>query len=283
MERKVGKKIILPIIFAAVFAVGIIAGVLIAKNKPAEPAEAVTASDTTVPETSEISETSVSKTEEKTESTSKTTEKTEKEKATEKTTEKTVKKKAIDSWRTAYKNYLLQHRDELTSDPDISMDEVSNEYRYTFAYIDNDNIPEIIISLGSFHASAAKILTYYNGKVIDLGDYGSNGTVRYLERKGIITGYYMGSGCYDETVVKLSGGKVTDIWNASERPKSIDSMEAPIYYSDNKEVSKEEYDAKRASIYNENELKSNQTEDYEIIGLPLTKDNINKIETLIIK
>ncbi|MBD5501805.1 MAG: hypothetical protein HDR10_11490, partial [Lachnospiraceae bacterium] len=55
--------------------------------------------------------------------------------------------------------------------------EEENEYahraRVMLALIDSDNIPELLLVEDNSHASGVKVYTYYQGSVVELGEFGS--------------------------------------------------------------------------------------------------------------
>ena len=61
-----------------------------------------------------------------------------------------------------------------------------NEPRFEYIYVDEDEIPELIISLSSTHAEAAHLYTYESGSVVSLGQFGAYGTILYSERDNLI-------------------------------------------------------------------------------------------------
>lgn len=80
---------------------------------------------------------------------------------------------AIAAYKTIVEKFLDETPD-LTGDPDMGP-------RYDIVYIDNDSIPELILSPTTVHAGGGcTIYTYVDGNAICLGDsFGSLGTIKY--------------------------------------------------------------------------------------------------------
>ena len=77
----------------------------------------------------------------------------------------TITANAEVEWKEAYIKYLLEQHE---SDSDT---------RFFMAYIDDDNIPELITASGEAHMDISRIFTYFNGDVVNLcgGDRGWSG------------------------------------------------------------------------------------------------------------
>lgn len=145
---------------------------------------------------------------EKTEETS--TEKSEKKKEQkkEKTTEKTTQKKKEEGWQTAYKKQLNDIYNN-----QIKGDSAYNDARFKLAYIDEDDIPELIVSLNFMHICPADLYTYYNGEAVSVGSFGSFGVIYFRERTNAFLGSYYSSGYGGDAVYMLKNGKAEEIWN----------------------------------------------------------------------
>lgn len=116
---------------------------------------------------------------------------------------------------------------------------------FRLAYIDGDEIPELLIMEDYIHPCGVKVYTYYNGRIIEVGEFGSIGTMRYAEKKGMIySGFYnMGEGYSD--YFKLEKGVLEQV--CALYHLDGDAFLEPIesYYEiDDVPVSEAVYDAK---------------------------------------
>ena len=60
----------------------------------------------------------------------------------------------FDKCYNVYKNVLLSLKKENSA---------YSAYKFTFAYINNDNIPDIFVTDGSYYAAGVRIYIYQNG------------------------------------------------------------------------------------------------------------------------
>lgn len=142
---------------------------------------------------------------------------------------------------------------------------------FSLIYINNDSIPELVISAkDTVHVGSAHLYCYYNGNVVDLGYIGSWGAFQYLEKEGYILSGYQGGGGYNTQVIyKMEGTTLKETISFFD---NIASGMDPIEYRINDEaVSEQEYKNKTNEwILNKNWKSSGF--DYE-----LTEANINKV------
>ena len=82
-------------------------------------------------------------------------------------------------WRQAYIDFLKNYMNKV--------DEPSY-CGFTLVYIDDDNIPELVIRDGIAHIAAASVYTFVNSKIVKLvGDLsGTYGIIGYVKRKGLV-------------------------------------------------------------------------------------------------
>lgn len=84
--------------------------------------------------------------------------------------------------------------------------------RFTTAYIDEDDIPELIVAYNSSHVAGCEIYTYYDGKVSKLegnptnGEFGSSGEILYLPYKNLFDSRYYGMGSNSDSLYKINNG-----------------------------------------------------------------------------
>ena len=115
--------------------------------------------------------------------------------------------------------------------------------KYTLAFIDNDNIPEMVVSLGNSHATGVKVFFYdpEEAKVVDTGEvYGENGGIYYYPKQSCILDYHFGQGVGNECFCKITDDYkcLRSEWYSQRLADEEGNL---IYYIDFTEVSDEEY------------------------------------------
>lgn len=136
--------------------------------------------------------------------------------------------------------------------------------RYALGYIDNDNIPELLLSDGNGHIDGVFIFSLKGKKeLVKTGKYSSFGSVAYVPKKDRIISQYGSMGWYHQVFSTFKSPKVEEVLlscnNLEEKYyKSVKTIEEFKGYDipgkdmlngvfldpkDNaKEISKEEYD-----------------------------------------
>lgn len=112
-------------------------------------------------------------------------------------------------WIAAYKNCLLDRIDRVS-------DEENTWQYFSLIYLDDDDVPELVVSEGDFHPSTASIITFYDGKVKTFSGLGSYGSFGYKEKQGVIVEGYTGSGVSSSNVWRLEKGELTCVWSGEE-------------------------------------------------------------------
>lgn len=141
-------------------------------------------------------------------------------------------------WIKAYKDVLL-NLDK--SDVELS----TQDAKFCLCYVDSDDIPELIVSTGDFHAACCYLFTYSNGKAANLGPFGTFGTIQYIEKKGIIVDSLGNNGYFNETYYKLENGMIDSLLDFE-----IETRESEIYMIDGSEITKAQYDSLVAKVTN---------------------------------
>lgn len=165
-------------------------------------------------------------------------------------------------WVSAYREFLTNYGgDEYTG--------------FSLCYIDDDDIPELVIGTKSEYAGYGDnldVYTYNNGEIyLVLPDIGFSGIIEYLERENkICFRFISGTGTMYE-IYEINNGTATCIWEGSD---NINQSEFPTAHSNGVEVSLEEYEALLVKYYPEERMSSNRNSGYLI-----TEENINKYVT----
>lgn len=122
-------------------------------------------------------------------------------------------------WATAYREYL---NDYLT--------ENENGYlpyeRFSLQYIDNDDVPELLLSTGFSHPSVVDILSFVDGEVKVVKELGEWGTICIQEKTGTVVELFQGMGYSSVVVSELKNGELTKVWKGTE-----EAVNSPDDYS----------------------------------------------------
>ena len=143
---------------------------------------------------------------------------------------------------------------------------------FSFAYIDNDEIPELLISEGSEHSSRVKIYTFDGTGAVLLCTAGSDGKAGYVKNKGYIISPYSGYGATSITVYKLENGNASSVWEGTEIANDDGSKE---YTSNGETITAKEYNEKydeyiSNAVYNT----ADGQESSKIAGYSFTEENL---------
>ncbi len=119
----------------------------------------------------------------------------------------------------AYADFLVEF---------METDEYDRMYdpRFSTVYIDEDEIPELLIHEGTAHADGVKIYNYYDEKVIDVSGqygYGGYGEVYYKEKENAIVSWYCGGGSctlYEYAIVDGARSLTTKFDNMTYNPNT---------------------------------------------------------------
>ncbi len=84
--------------------------------------------------------------------------------------------------------------------------------RFMTAYIDKDDIPELVVAYDSSHVAGCEIYTYYDDRVSKLegnytnGEFGSSGEILYLPHKNLFNSRYYGMGSNSDSLYRINNG-----------------------------------------------------------------------------
>lgn len=159
--------------------------------------------------------------------------------------------------------------------------------RFNLVFIDDNEIPELLLMEDNSHANGVKVYTYNQEMVVELGEFGSSGWMQYVERGGMIFSHFMGFGESINNFFRIEEGKAILICNMHSLPDYSSEDLTDFYEIDEISVEEEVYQAKWKELYEdheyvlighedgipikETELKSLLSE--AIDGLILTKDS----------
>ena len=165
--------------------------------------------------------------------------------------------KGFTSWKEAYETYCNETRPEN-----------DDGQTYALIYIDDDEIPELVVNSG-FEAGGCQIISYHDGLVNELQTSRLHFT--YIEKGGVICNSDGNMGGYYDNVYRLENGRWKITFNGfyheyEELPKGAkdgDSGELKRDYQiDEKEVDEETYKAKLKEVYNLDKAKEVDSTSY---------------------
>ncbi|MBR6618853.1 MAG: hypothetical protein IKK85_00745 [Clostridia bacterium] len=142
-------------------------------------------------------------------------------------------------WKTAYKTFLTEKTDDI-NESDISFD---------LGFVDSDDIPELFVSYGSYHAAKVDVYSFINGEVTLLCNGGEFGNIRYVEKSGYITSYYCGQGAWTYDIYEFKNGDCTKIHTAYDTTNATPDPELQELKIDGKDVSAEEMENLKEKYY----------------------------------
>ena len=136
-------------------------------------------------------------------------------------------------WIAAYKKYLLERirQDKAEAEDPDALDDYS-ERQFALIYLDNDDIPELVVSEATFHYAYATLVTCGDGELQTFSGLGTWGTFQYKERQGLIVEEDAHSGVSGATVWRLTQGSLQCVWSGYEAHPEIMLAEGgePEYY-----------------------------------------------------
>lgn len=142
------------------------------------------------------------------------------------------------SYMTAYWQFLKAYVEE---------NKFAYMARVALAFIDDDNIPELLLIEDNSHATGVKVYTYDQESVIELGEFGSMGSMQYVERGGMILGTFTAGGEFDDNFFRVESGEAKPVC-------SLMSYQPPdgrpeVYEIDGVSVTEEVYNKKWEELY----------------------------------
>lgn len=181
-----------------------------------------------------------------TEAQSETETETEAETKAETTTE-AKQKISPEECKAAYKAFLKKY----VKENDIE-DQGENTRKFALIFLDDDNIPELVIPQGDFHGAQCELYCFDGQSVRFLGEYGSWGRFSYRPESGYFYGGMGNQGSSTVSYYKFENGAVTELGTFTEEPKSMysdwDDPDSFDYYIGDEQVSFDEYTEKEGSI-----------------------------------
>ncbi len=206
-------------------------------------------------------------------------ESTENEIATEAAVESTTEIKSTvspEAVKSAYKEFLRKYMKE------HGENNGGEEWpKFGLIYLDDDDLPELVIPIGTIHAATCELYSFDGEKVVMVGEYGSWGSFGYYPRKGIIVGGYAGSGGVSTIYYKYRNGEAEEIAEFFQELKHWeDDPSIPEnwnYSVGEKQVSQKEYEKAENDLMKEFGLKTGEERSTEFT-YELNENSINLID-----
>lgn len=142
-------------------------------------------------------------------------------------------------WKEAYRGFLLNYEGE----SDLV------EPRFNLAYIDEDDIPELIIMDDDFHAASGDVYMYYEGEVVFIHSYGQYGGFPFVTKGNYIMSGFSGMGEEYASYHKIEDGKdvsLITLRGAADWSEEELDPEEDYYFINEEPVTKAEYEKQRA-------------------------------------
>ena len=172
------------------------------------------------------------------------------------------------SWQKAYADFLRKGGNIDSYTP-----------KFALIYIDNNDIPELVIGEGDYHAAGAYLYTVSDNIVVPilLGEHKSNrfgdyGSISYKERKGIVHTSSMGMGYVGDSIVQIEGKNAEYVIRLSNDEGAVEDPADATYTVNDKNVTKDEY---YRALYNTDF--TGYTSVYFSDMYDLTEININRL------
>ena len=163
--------------------------------------------------------------------------------------------KSEDMQQAPYARAYLEFLTEYTQD---SKDGKGQGARFSLVFVDDNDIPELLLMEDDCHAKGVKVFTYYQDQVVELGAFGSFGLMQYVERAGLIFSHYMGHGESDNDFFEIKEGQAVLICNMHSTPHRKNGIDTSLYEIDGVAVNEKTYRARWKALY--------EDQDYVLIG-----------------
>lgn len=154
--------------------------------------------------------------------------------------------------------YAQAYLEFLTEYAQNSKDGKGQGARFSLVFVDDNDIPELLLMEDDCHSKGVKVYTYYQDQVVELGAFGSSGLMQYVERAGLIFSHYMGHGESDNEFFEIKEGQAVLICNMHSTPYRKNGIDANLYEIDGVAVNEKTYRARWKALY--------EDQDYILIG-----------------
>ena len=145
--------------------------------------------------------------------------------------------------------------------------------RFGLTFIDEDDVPELLIFPDDCHAAGVKVYTYTRDRVVGLGEFGSFGKMQYVKREGMIFSTFMGQGESNSDFFHMEDGEailVSSLHSWPDYSRYEEGEYSEFYEIDERSVTEDVYQAKWEELYDSQEYVLIGYED----GIPLNETEL---------
>lgn len=170
----------------------------------------------------------------------------------------------LGKYRVAYASFLRTNKSQFYKNA-----------RFQLLDINGDLTPEMMVVDDCIHMASVRLYTYYNGKVVKLGEYGSYGEMFYIPEQNLIDSAYMHQGIISDAFYKMEKGEMKSLGNFQSVERYVNETEnwTTDYYVNSEESTKEAYEAGINKIMGGRKLKSGSWGK----SVDITEENIKKM------
>ena len=134
-----------------------------------------------------------------------------------------------DAWQSAYRAYLSDYESDGMRTP-----------KFALIYLDADDVPELAVCNGSYHAARWTVLTYRDG-VKEIGEFGGWGDLTYYEKAATVFSSYGNQGSWTANIYRIENGEAVSVWEGNG---DLDEDGNELYFdADGNPIPETEYNA----------------------------------------
>ena len=129
--------------------------------------------------------------------------------------------------------------------------------RFGLAFIDADDIPELLIFPDNSHAAGVEVYTYTPDRLVKIGVFGSFGAMQYVKREGMIFSTFMGQGESYSDFIHMEDGEsilVSSLHSWPDYSGFLETGEYTEFYEiDDLPVTEDAFEAMWEELYDKQE------------------------------
>lgn len=126
------------------------------------------------------------------------------------------------------------------------------EIKYAVGFVDEDDIPELFVTDGDYHAAGTKVFKYIDGEVVYVGEFGESGGFAFTPRMNNIYSFFLNMGVATNTIFSMNpDGSLVEkgsfVW--SEEYEDASDTYVTKYFVNEVETGEAEYNEAIGSFY----------------------------------
>ncbi len=145
--------------------------------------------------------------------------------------------------------------------------------RFALAFIDGDEVPELLLMEDNYHAKGVRVFAYDQDQVVELGEFGSFGIMQYVEKGGMIFSHFMAQGESNNDFFRVEEGKANLVCNMHSWPDHTSEEYIELYEIDGRSVDEQTCQAKWQELYEDQEYVPVGYEE----GIPIKETELNSL------